>query len=550
MLRIGEMLRERYRIDALLGEGGMGTVYMAFDTRKECSVAIKELRLDDLPTDPDNTIREDGTLQHKSRPVSREQALKQFRNEADLLIRLAHENLPQVEDYFDIGDQGYFVMTLIEGQNLAEVVELRGSGFSEETVRDWFYQIASALAYCHANHVIHRDVKPENLILTSEGKIYLVDFGIAKSSTDSTSPATTVGARAFTEHYSPPEQRPGGGGTDERTDIYAFGAVLYFLITGTPPLDSQMRSSGTTIRLPSSINQQISPALESMIMRCLRLPKAERPQSVAAMQVLLETEMPASVVDLVISNRQFDQDRLLQAVLKPTRSTPIPETQALPVSSTAAPNPEKNEQLEATPPALGNRIQPSATPADPSEPTNQPPAKPAPFTAISSPLNRPEKADRWNLAALRHSRQWRWMAAGGLLILVVAGVILGLGILDQRKSPRTALHQLQASNDAYTVVETYALIEDTPHGLLANDRNVDMAVLSVVLGKGPAHGLLKLNIDGSFTYAPEKDFTGTDTFTYQFVPQDSPDTALRSDPLTVTIRVLPLFRIWMPVIGK
>lgn len=142
------------------------------------------------------------------------------------------------------------------------------------------------------------------------------------------------------------------------------------------------------------------------------------------------------------------------------------------------------------------------------------------------------------------------MAAGGLLILVIAGALLGVGILNQGKSPRAALRQLQASSDIYSVTETYALIKDTSQGLLANDRNVDMAILSVALGTGPAHGLLKLNNDGSFTYVPESGFNGTDTFTYQFVPRTSQDATLRSEPIMVTVSVIPLFRIWMPVIGK
>jgi hypothetical protein len=119
-----------------------------------------------------------------------------------------------------------------------------------------------------------------------------------------------------------------------------------------------------------------------------------------------------------------------------------------------------------------------------------------------------------------------------------------------RTSPRSALRQIQALGDRYEVMESYALMVDTPHGLLSNDRDVDMSVLSVGLAAGPDHGLLKLNIDGSFTYVPEQGFVGLDTFRYQFVARSSAGEALYSDPFPVMLNVIPLFRIWLPLVEK
>ena len=250
MLKIGEELHGRYRIDALLGEGGMGAVYQAFDWLKQRKVAVKEFLLRNLPSEGDSPEIESTQAHRGSKPLTREQALLQFRREAELLSRLTHPNLPEVLDFFTQEDQGYIVMTLIEGKDLYSLIEEHNAPFPEEQVRKWLEQILNALAYCHSHNVIHRDLKPENLILADDGKIFLVDFGIAKT-LGTTSTLTTVGATALSPGYSPPEQYAGVGGTDERSDIYSIGAVLYFLLTGKNPVESTMRLAGDPLESPS-----------------------------------------------------------------------------------------------------------------------------------------------------------------------------------------------------------------------------------------------------------------------------------------------------------
>ena len=136
------------------------------------------------------------------------------------------------------------------------------------------------------------------------------------------------------------------------------------------------------------------------------------------------------------------------------------------------------------------------------------------------------------------------------MLLLLAGTLLSAVLPGMRISPRSALRQIQALGDRYEVMESYALMVDTPHGLLANDRDVDMSVLSVGLATGPAHGLLKLNTDGSFTYVPEQGFVGLDMFRYQFVARSSAGETLYSDPFPVMVNVVPLFRIWLPLVQK
>jgi eukaryotic-like serine/threonine-protein kinase len=286
MLRIGDELHSRYRIDFLLGEGGMGAVYQAYDWLKQRKVAVKEFLLHNLPSQVD-TLEIESTQAHRgSKPLTHEQAFQQFRREAELLSQLSHANLPEVLDFFTQEDQGYIVMTLIEGKDFYSLMEQQKGPFPEDQVRKWLDQILNALAYCHSHNVIHRDLKPENLILADDGKIYLVDFGIAKA-LGTTSTLTTVGARALTPGYSPPEQYAGAGGTDERSDIYSIGGVLYFLLTGKNPVESTMRLAGDPMEPPSILNPEISLQMENLILRCMALSKADRPKSVAEIQEML-----------------------------------------------------------------------------------------------------------------------------------------------------------------------------------------------------------------------------------------------------------------------
>ncbi|MBN1149006.1 MAG: serine/threonine protein kinase, partial [Anaerolineales bacterium] len=197
----GQTLHNRYRIVGLLGQGGFGAVYRAWDITFEIPCAIKE-----------NT-------------ETSEAAQRQFLREAKLLHVLRHPNLPLVKDYFFLPSQGqYLVMDYVEGQDLGEM--LLNGPLEEARVLPWIMQVCDALSYLHSQNppVIHRDIKPGNIKITPQGKAVLVDFGISKVYDPAM--ATTVGARAVTPGYSPPEQY-GKGTTDARSDLYALGATLY-----------------------------------------------------------------------------------------------------------------------------------------------------------------------------------------------------------------------------------------------------------------------------------------------------------------------------------
>jgi len=273
-LQIGQTIHhDRYRIDKLLGQGGMGAVYLAWDTNLEIPVAIKE-NLDSSP-----------------------EAQKQFTREAQILARLAHPNLPRVIDNFIIPDMGqYLVMDYVEGEDLQSMLGRLGR-LPEPQVLNWISQICDALAYLHnqPSPIIHRDIKPGNIKIRADGRALLVDFGIAKVYDPQM--ATTLGARAFTPGYSPPEQY-GTGSTDRRSDIYALGATIYTLLTGRTPPDSIKRMlNRVNMSPPRQLNDEISPTVEQIILRSTDLDTDRRYQSVEELLAVLRhiEEQPDSL---------------------------------------------------------------------------------------------------------------------------------------------------------------------------------------------------------------------------------------------------------------
>ncbi len=259
----GQTLKSRYRIDGLLGQGGMGAVYRARDMSLDIWVAVKE-----------------------NSDTSRE-ALQQFEREARMLAHLTHPSLPRVTDHFLIPGQGqYLVMDYIEGQDLQTLVNQRGA-LPEAEAMPWIMQICDALSYLHSQSppIIHRDIKPANVKIRSDGQAMLVDFGIAKMYSPHL--ATTVGAKAYTPGYSPPEQY-GSGATDPRSDIYALGATIYHLLTGQKPPESLQRMiDSVPTYSPRQLNPQISPPTEQAILRAMEVVTSRRFQQVQDLRAAL-----------------------------------------------------------------------------------------------------------------------------------------------------------------------------------------------------------------------------------------------------------------------
>ena len=283
-LSAGQIINNRYRIVSLLGQGGMGAVYRAWDLNLKMPIALKE-----------NLEASD-------------EAKKQFSHEASILAHLSHPNLTRVMDYFFIHDQGqYLVMDFVEGEDLQSMLDRLGV-LPETQVLSWVAQICEALEYLHAQNppIIHRDIKPANIKIRPDGRAMLVDFGIAKIYNPSM--ATTVGAKAITPGFSPPEQY-GGGRTDVRSDIYSLGATLYTLLTGQVLPESVHRAAGGAIPTsPRQLNPQVSPLVESVVNRAIEVSSERRYQSARDLhQALTVPVTPAPRPEPVAPTARVDE---------------------------------------------------------------------------------------------------------------------------------------------------------------------------------------------------------------------------------------------------
>jgi len=273
-LESGTILKHRYRIEGVLGQGGMGAVYKAFDINLGVSVAVKE------------------------NLFTTEEYARQFRREATILASLRHPNLPRVTDHFVIEGEGqYLVMDFIQGEDLRERLEREGP-LEEEEILPGFLQICDALAYLHNRKppILHRDIKPGNIKIMPDGRAILVDFGLAK--VVEKGGATTTGAKAMTPGFSPPEQY-GTGRTDPRTDVYSLGATLYATLTAAIPEDSLERAMGREeLTSPRKRNPNLSMGITRVMLRALAVRPEDRYQSVSefadALRGLESATAPAS----------------------------------------------------------------------------------------------------------------------------------------------------------------------------------------------------------------------------------------------------------------
>ncbi|MGB8645469.1 MAG: protein kinase [Anaerolineae bacterium] len=250
----GTVLQNRYRVMRQLGSGGMGAVYLAEHLGLGGkAVALKE----NAGGDPN-----------------------QFQTEANILARLNHTNLVRVIDHFlEPNGSQYLVMDYVDGQNLETIVKQSGP-LAETVALARIRKIFGALKYLHSQGIIHRDVKPQNIIITPSGEPVLVDFGIAKILASGST--TTQGARAGSPGFAPPEQYVGG--TTVRSDVYSLGATLYYVLTGIIPPESPHRSAGTLLVPPRQIRTTISARTEATILKAMNLNAAQRYQSIGEME--------------------------------------------------------------------------------------------------------------------------------------------------------------------------------------------------------------------------------------------------------------------------
>ena len=273
----GHTLQNRYRVVSPLGQGGMGAVYRAHDTRLNVSVALKEM------------THQPGLDQRMLA-----QLREQFRQEATILAQLNHPNLVNVTDFFEEGGSAYLVMTLVEGNSLGARIKQQGA-LPEAAVLNWAYHLLDALGYCHSRGVIHRDIKPQNIIIRSDGQAVLVDFGLVKL-WDPRDPRTQTAMQGMgTPQYAPPEQYGADPGhhTDPRSDIYSVGATLYHALTARmPPTVTERMADPHRFVVPRRLNPQLRPQTEAVILRAMELPRDNRFRTTQEMAAALQGRMP------------------------------------------------------------------------------------------------------------------------------------------------------------------------------------------------------------------------------------------------------------------
>jgi serine/threonine-protein kinase len=272
-----DVIKDRYKVHRVIGQGGMGRVYLARDLRLEGRLcAIKSVHYDQsLPIEVVKQTRE------------------QFEREATVLARLDHPNLPKVSDFFSETERDYLVMDFVPGKDLRELMnesKRQGEFLKERDVLSWANQIAEALNYLHEQDpiILHRDIKPSNIKLTPGGIIKLVDFGLVKLLISGEKTITVVQGHG-SAYYTPLEQYGGDTGhTDPRSDVYSFGATLYHLLTNEPPLEARERFLNPTGN-PSvlELNKSISPRTARAVEMALRVHPDQRLQSVQELQQAL-----------------------------------------------------------------------------------------------------------------------------------------------------------------------------------------------------------------------------------------------------------------------
>lgn len=256
MLNINDQLDNRYEIVSRIGQGGMSYVYRAVDKKLGREVAIKVL---------------------KEEVASNEDFVDRFKNEARAAAKLSHPNIVAVYDIVDSGEIHYIVMELVEGITLKNYILKKGVLSNKETI-GIAMQAASGISEAHRNGIIHRDIKPQNIIISKDGKIKVADFGIAVAMSGEQNGSQVVIGSA---HYMAPEQAKTGI-TDVRSDIYSFGISMYEMITGRLPYDGEdtvsiiMAHIQNALIPPQVYNHDIYPALNDIILKALKKDPDER----------------------------------------------------------------------------------------------------------------------------------------------------------------------------------------------------------------------------------------------------------------------------------
>ncbi|MBF6589268.1 MAG: protein kinase [Ktedonobacterales bacterium] len=444
-LPVGTIVSNRYQIVRIVGQGGLGTVYQVADVvyGKNNVYALKEL-VDQSPG-----------------------ARKQFAQEAQWLRALNHPHIPKVRDYFEWEQRHYLVMDFVDGENLDEKLRrLGGRGLPEPQVLAWILPICDALQYLHMRHppILHRDVKPANIIVTSAGHPVLVDLGIAKEHRPGANQTATFVRKAGTEGYAPPEQYTNAGQAGPWSDVYSLGATLYELLTGCiPPTAVERVALDVRLVALRELNPAISPHVADAVVRAVTIRPSDRYQLVADFAAALMGPDTSTMAAQTAARMP-----------SPPFSPPVAPAMSPPMSSPPTPRvggggtPGRSSGPSGTSGPSGGRLRiPPATPSGPTRatPPRQYPSTPS-LPGSSSPSGRPSGSDAGRAIPAGFPAEWEdglaapspgqepheerpWYSlpivwiAGVAAALVIAGVIsvtlLGIFTPLDRSTPQATI---------------------------------------------------------------------------------------------------------------
>ncbi len=300
------LLSERYELGEVLGYGGMSEVHRGLDTRLGRDVAVKVLRAD-LARDPQFQMR--------------------FRREAQNAAALNHPAIVAVYDTGEVqsefGPLPYIVMEYVDGQTLREIVKTQGP-LSQQKVLEVMADVCAALDFSHRHQIIHRDVKPANIMINRAGAVKVMDFGIARALGEGQNVTQTAAVIGTAQYLSPEQAR--GEAVDARSDVYAAGCVLYELLTGEPPFtgDTPVAVAYQHVREdpkpPSEVNPAVTPALDAVVLKALSKNPANRYQSAAEMRSDL-VRVRSGQAPLAPSVMSADERTAMMAAGAPTGAT-------------------------------------------------------------------------------------------------------------------------------------------------------------------------------------------------------------------------------------
>ncbi|MBM2658838.1 Stk1 family PASTA domain-containing Ser/Thr kinase [Staphylococcus pseudoxylosus] len=291
---IGKIINERYKVTKKLGGGGMSRVYLAEDSILKRSVAIKAIR---IPSG------------------EKEEAIKRFEREVHNLTQLSHDNIVNVFDVTEDDENFYLVMEYIEGLTLSEYIQ-KNHPLDVDTILNFINQIINGIKHAHDTKIVHRDIKPQNILVDKNQTLKILDFGIAKALSETT--MTETNHVLGTVQYLSPEQARGDI-TDNGTDIYSMGVVLYEMLIGKPPFSGETAVSIAIKHIQDPMpnvtdeRSDIRQALSNVVLKATEKDKMERYQSVREMQNDLET---------VMSDERASEDRY-QSSITNTKTVPI-----------------------------------------------------------------------------------------------------------------------------------------------------------------------------------------------------------------------------------